>query len=131
MCSRERPSLFGVLPLLLRSWLFSAFVCGALSILPPLSVEGGRLRQKEGTLWASGTGCNSNHFVRDELVVLEVYGMLTNFHFLETECVVGPLAMMERARFCCLSDTDLCYAPIIHYTNVIDACTETHRLGDR
>ena len=103
-------------------------MCGYLSLFPAESAEGGRAR-KQGTLWASGTGCDENHFVRDELVVLEVYGMLTNFHFLETECEVGPYEVMETARVCCLSDTDKCYSPVKQALPVRDACTHTHYLG--
>ena len=114
----------------LRQWATYALVLGCALLLHPRAAEGGRSRQaRQGTLWASGTGCNPNHFIRDELVVLEVYGMLTNFHFLETECVVGPYELLENSRVCCLADTDLCTAPIKQALPVRDACTHTHYLG--
>lgn len=130
MLSEEGVPMFRVLwRVLQKGWVLGALVTYtslAVFLLYRGSANAGRIRQQErAILYQSPEGCFPDK--SDDLVVLRIGTLLTNFTFGETECVDLPRWLGERASTCCLADTSKCNAGVI-ISAIPSTCTTTHTL---
>ena len=129
--SKEGVSMFRILHSMLQGRLILGALVACASFFGILfqggSAEAGRFKpQPRAILYQPPGGCHPEK--NDDLVILRIGALLTNFTFAETECVSLPRWVGERASTCCLGDTSLCNPGVVVVDNLEGLCTALYTI---